>query len=97
MHNKIKKAISNYKSRRRVKKLLKAGTPPEKNRADGTPEYGYGGTMKSKKKKMKKGGSFPDLNKDGKVTRADVLKGRDVFKYGGVMKKSKSKSREQYD
>ena len=29
---------------------------------------------------------FPDLNKDGKVTKADVLKGRGVpgFKYGGI-------------
>ena len=26
---------------------------------------------------------FPDLNDDGKVTRADVLKGRGVFKRGG--------------
>lgn len=33
---------------------------------------------------MKK--SFPDLNKDGKVTKADVLKGRGVpgFKSGGL-------------
>jgi hypothetical protein len=31
----------------------------------------------------KKGGSFPDLTGDGKVTRADVLKGRGVFKKGG--------------
>ena len=30
----------------------------------------------AKKKKKKK--SFPDLNKDGKVTFADVLKGRGV-------------------
>jgi hypothetical protein len=32
---------------------------------------------------------FPDLNKDGKVTRADVLKGRGVegFKKGGSPKK----------
>ena len=29
------------------------------------------------------GGSFPDLNKDGKVTYADVLKGRGVFQEGG--------------
>ena len=28
-------------------------------------------------------GSFPDLNKDGKITKADVLKGRGVFKDGG--------------
>ena len=31
-------------------------------------------------------GSFPDLNKDGKITRADVLKGRGVFKKGGMTK-----------
>lgn len=36
--------------------------------------------MKNKKKK-----SFPDLTGDGKVTRADVLKGRGVFKDGGVV------------
>ena len=30
---------------------------------------------------------FPDLNKDGKVTKADILKGRGVkgFKAGGSM------------
>mgnify|MGYP003133059414 FL=1 len=34
---------------------------------------------------MKK--KFPDLNKDGKVTQADILKGRGVpgFTHGGVM------------
>lgn len=32
---------------------------------------------------------FPDLNKDGKVTKADILKGRGVegFKKGGMAKK----------
>jgi hypothetical protein len=29
---------------------------------------------------------FPDLNDDGKVTRADILKGRGVFKKGGKVK-----------
>ena len=29
--------------------------------------------------KMKSGGSFPDLNKDGKVTKKDVLIGRGVL------------------
>ncbi len=38
-----------------------------------------GGSMK-----YKDGGSFPDLNKDGKTTQADVLKGRGVFKKGGA-------------
>lgn len=33
--------------------------------------------------RAKKKNRFPDLNKDGKVTRADILKGRGVFKNGG--------------
>jgi len=41
-------------------------------------------------KKAKSGGSFPDLNKDGKVTKADVLKGRGVIaKKGASVKKCK--------
>ena len=40
--------------------------------------------------KMKKGGKvkkkFPDLTGDGKVTQADILKGRGVFKKGGASK-----------
>ena len=40
------------------------------------------------KKKMKDGGkSFPDLNKDGKITKADILKGRGVIKNGAALKK----------
>jgi hypothetical protein len=34
--------------------------------------------------KMKKGGSFPDLNKDGKITKADILKGRGVIAKKGM-------------
>jgi len=44
--------------------------------------YEKGGTTK----KYKSGGSFPDLNKDGKITKADILKGRGVFSRGGVKK-----------
>jgi hypothetical protein len=36
------------------------------------------------KKKAKSGGSFPDLNKDGKVTKADILKGRGVIAKKGA-------------
>ncbi len=45
-----------------------------------------GGSMK-----YKSGGSkFPDLTGDGKVTRADILKGRGVIKKtGGTIKKKK--------
>jgi hypothetical protein len=41
--------------------------------------------------KAKNGKSFPDLNKDGKVTKADILKGRGVIaKSGAKMKKCKT-------
>ena len=47
-------------------------------------DYKKGGKMK----KAKSGGSFPDLNKDGKITKADILKGRGVIaKSGTKMKK----------
>ena len=38
-------------------------------------------------------GSLPDLTGDGKVTRADVLKGRGVFKKGGMSKSQKKVSK----
>jgi hypothetical protein len=40
--------------------------------------------------KAKSGKSFPDLTGDGKVTKADILKGRGVIKNGGKMKKAKA-------
>lgn len=40
---------------------------------------------------MKKGGSkkFPDLNKDGKITKADILAGRGIIPAKGKTKKKK--------
>ena len=50
------------------------------------PKQKSGGSIK----KAKNGKSFPDLNKDGKVTKADVLKGRGVIaKKGASVKKCK--------
>ena len=52
-----------------------------------------GGKVKKKKAgpgaRDKKRGKFPDLTGDGKVTRADVLKGRGVFKSGGIAKRGR--------
>ena len=31
--------------------------------------------------------SFPDLNKDGKITQADILKAKGVYRHGGRVKK----------
>lgn len=64
----------------------------------GTRKKAMGGKIN-----MKEGGSFPDLNKDGKVTQADILMGRNVgdkkkkmayggkinMKKGGMLKKRK--------
>jgi hypothetical protein len=46
----------------------------------------FGRSSESDSPGYKKGG-MPDLTGDGKVTRADVLKGRGVFKHGGNVKK----------
>lgn len=40
--------------------------------------------MGGKMTKAKSGGSFPDLNKDGKITKADILKGRGVIAKKGA-------------
>ncbi len=57
------------------------------------PRVGSMGSAKNGKiiKKAKSGGKFPDLNKDGKITKADILKGRGVIaKKGASVKKAKS-------
>ena len=41
-------------------------------------------------KKAKSGGSFPDLNKDGKITKADILKGRGVIAKNGMKMKKQA-------
>ena len=47
--------------------------------------------LKPAAKKAKSGGSFPDLNKDGKITKADILKGRGVIaKKGMKVKKAQT-------
>ena len=42
---KIKKAVKNYKSKRRVKKMLKSGNPKEKFNKKGEPIYKHGGII----------------------------------------------------
>ena len=41
-------------------------------------------------KKAKSGASFPDLNKDGKITKADILKGRGVIAKSGMKMKKQA-------
>ena len=63
----------------------KSGAPKlVKDKELGATKMKKGGVIK----KAKSGGSFPDLNKDGKVTKADILKGRGVIaKKGAKLKK----------
>jgi hypothetical protein len=56
-------------------------TPPKKKKPMGLMDKLENAMGKSKYKS----GGFPDLNKDGKVTRADILKGRGVIKEAGGM------------
>jgi hypothetical protein len=64
---------------------------PKKNDAIINKPMKFGGKMK----KAENGKSFPDLNKDGKITKADILKGRGVIakngmKMGGKLAPNKS-------
>ena len=63
--------------------MLKAVKPSQKGLAK-LPK-----AVRNKMGYMKDGGKakkFPDLTGDGKVTRADILKGRGVFRKGGAIK-----------
>jgi hypothetical protein len=65
-----------------MKELEKKGSMPASKK-----NVGRKGVKVSK---AKNGKSFPDLNKDGKITKADILKGRGVIKNGGKVKKAQA-------
>jgi hypothetical protein len=60
---------------------VQRGYPGKIRSAEGQG-YTAVGKREPARTKFQKGG-FPDLTGDGKVTKADVLKGRGVFKKGG--------------
>ena len=99
MVSKIKLANKNSKSTDR-----KTGMNFDKKSFDKLPSYEDKIKADSAKKKAKSGGSFPDLNKDGKITKADILKGRGVIakhgtkmmQYGGKVASMKPKSKANY-
>lgn len=72
-----KKAIPGPYSDERVKALDAASVYGKGKKT--APGYRNGGVAKAKDSK-----GFPDLNKDGKVTKADVLKGRGVIAKKGA-------------
>jgi hypothetical protein len=71
----------------KVRQTLGEYTTPPRSQAEASRyQQLKSSSIKTSKPSMKKGGEskFPDLTGDGKVTRADVLKGRGVFKKGGM-------------
>jgi hypothetical protein len=72
-------------AKRKMKRMAKLSEQVGQSRAMGT--YAQPAMKKGGTKKYAKGG-FPDLNKDGEVTKADILKGRGVIaRKGGTVKK----------
>jgi hypothetical protein len=95
----VPKSLREKKAEGGVLKKLKKNDPDKKLRKEGKlPPLKMFKKKQDKKKNrleelrkelgMKKGGKakFPDLTGDGKVTRADILKGRGVFRKGGASK-----------
>lgn len=71
-----------------TKKDVKTYTKDLQNRAATGNWYQKKGGSVGKPAASGKSTGFPDLNKDGKVTKADILKGRGVIKKkGGTTKK----------
>ena len=58
---------------------IKPGDKPEVKYKGNVREQKMGGGMMGRRFGMKKGSKFPDLTGDGKVTFADILKGRGVI------------------
>ena len=70
---------------------VKRGNNEAKRRSKETKLFSYGGDVK-----YKDGGKvFPDLNNDGDVTRADILKGRGVegFYQGGDVRSNSKRGK----
>ena len=77
---------SAFKAREKERKLF-SGNPLFKKASEMKDTTTY--------KKSKSGGSFPDLNKDGKITKADILKGRGVIAKKGAKMKMGGKAAKQ--
>lgn len=80
---------------RRMQELEERSLRSQERESKDFEDFG-GGHQGRPAKKFKDGGKvkgkgFPDLNKDGKVTKADILKGRGVdgFAEGGMVRGAK--------
>jgi hypothetical protein len=92
---KVKKAQAVANVKKPAVKIVKKTTIEAKNIKDATkmekmrPTGPKAGRVETTMGSAKNGKSFPDLNKDGKITKVDILKGRGVIaKSGSKMKKA---------
>jgi hypothetical protein len=88
----VRGEMTNKLYKKEVMDKWEKGVNESLDKAAGTGKY-YA-PKKVAKTKMQNGGkkakSFPDLNKDGKITKADILKGRGVIaKHGAGVHKMK--------
>jgi len=99
---KMKKAQNGADMVSKIKEAAKKADSTVRKTGMNFDKKGFDSLMKTKnydsvtktkpKAKAKSGGSFPDLNKDGKITKADILKGRGVIAKKGAMIKKAAKA-----
>ena len=77
------------KKPKKSKKIVNPGKGGKGNYKVNKEKGGKGNFARGGKVVKMKEGGFPDLTGDGKVTQADVLKGKGVFKKGGSVNKKK--------
>ena len=77
------------KKPKKPKKTINPGKGGKGNYKVNKEKGGKGNFARGGKVVKMKDGGFPDLTGDGKVTQADILKGKGVFKRGGSVNKKK--------
>jgi len=77
------------KKPKKPKKTINQGKGGKGNYKVNKEKGGKGNFARGGKVVKMKDGGFPDLTGDGKVTQADILKGKGVFKKGGSVNKKK--------
>ena len=86
---KMLKASDKAKARKRAEDYMKMKAKEPGGRFTEKDIQMATGMKKGGRAALKKGSKFPDLTGDGKVTRADILKGRGVFNKGSKPKNIK--------
>ena len=76
---KIKRELGGVQSEPKQSKFITKKSPQQIREREMVRSKKMGGGMMGRRFGMKKGSKFPDLTGDGKVTFADILKGRGVI------------------